>query len=91
MKSLYIMLCVIASLFAGCGRNSNVAVPSEVSLLVAATANGNGATIEKYDPKVKIATVRTPGWLPEEKPYQFDGEKWIPLWSPYEMPKIEEK
>ena len=69
------MLCVSIGLLAGCARNDNVVVPSEVSLLVAATANGNGATIEKYDPKEKIATVRTPGWQPEEKAYQFDGEK----------------
>lgn len=91
MKSSCIILCVIVALFAGCQKHGKVDVPSEVSLLVAATANGNGATIEKYDPKQKIATVRTPGWLPEEKPYQFDGEKWIPLWSPVEAPEMKKK
>ena len=91
MNSICLMLCVVVGLVAGCGRNSNVAVPSEVSLLVTVTANGNGATIEKYNPKTNIATVRTPGWLPEEKLYQFDGENWISLWSPYEAPEIEEQ
>ncbi len=63
-------------------------MPSEVSLIVAVSANGKySVTIEKYDPKDKIAIVSTPGWLPENKPYQFDGEEWIPLWSPFEAPE----
>lgn len=83
---------VAGFLFVGCQRNSKVVVPSEGSLLVAASGEGKySVTIKKYDPKQRIAVINTPGWMPVDKPYQFDGEKWIPLWSPYEAPEIEKK
>ena len=46
-------------------------------------------SIERYDAKERIAVVRTPGWTPETKPYQFDGKQWVPLWSPSEAPAVD--
>ena len=83
MKTIIPLVCVIA-LVAGCTHPSTNRVPAKAALLTAASANGKySATIERYDPNERIASVRTPKWQPENKPYQFDGKNWIPLWSPY--------
>jgi hypothetical protein len=59
-------------------------IPEKASLINAASVNGKfKVVIDNYDPETKIAIVNTPGWKPERKPYQFDGKKWIPLWSPF--------
>ena len=42
--------------------------------------------VAKYNPDERIAFVFTPEWMPEVKPYQFDGENWVPLWSPFHEP-----
>ncbi len=91
MRQIWLTICCVAFLMVGCkSENNGVEVPEKEALLEAASNNGKyDVTIERYDPKEKIASVYTPGWLPENKPYQFDGKEWIPLWSPYLAPELE--
>lgn len=74
----------IALLFGSFNLVFGRAIPSEELLLL--SASGNGAfkvIVVSYDQKEKIAVLLTPGREPERKPYLFDGESWIPLWSPF--------
>ena len=78
MRFISVLFCGIFSLALG------KAIPSEELLRL--SASGNGAfkvTVVSYDPEERVAIVLTPGWEPERKPYLFDGESWIPLWSPF--------
>ena len=91
MKTTMFLACILA-VVAGCKGFHNTGMPAEAKLRAAASANGKyTVTVERYNAKEKIATVRTPGWQPESKPYQFDGKEWIPLWSPYLAPETETK
>jgi len=77
-------LFLALALFACTPAPKRTAVPAERDLMHAASQHGkHRATLERYDPETLVAVVRTPGWLPESKPYQFDGATWIPLWSPF--------
>jgi len=78
MGFFIVLLCGFFSLAVG------KTVPSEELLLL--SASGHGAckvTVVSYDPEERVAVVLTPGREPERKPYLFDGEFWIPLWSPF--------
>ena len=84
-----ISFCALIAFIAGCSSSELPTIPSQPSLVAAASANGRfNVTIEKYDPDLMIAIVQTPGSKPQRKPYQFDGKKWVPLWSPYESPQL---
>ena len=75
---------------AGCANPKKRSIPAEQDLLRAASVHGKyDMTIERYNDKERIAVVRTTGWKPETKPYQFDGKRWVPLWSPYESPEVD--
>ena len=89
MKNLTMTACLLL-IFAGCANPKAQGVPAEQDLLASASVLGKyEVTIERYDVKKRIAVVRTPGWKPETKPYQFDGKRWVPLWSPFEPPAVD--
>lgn len=78
------MVACLALVLSGCANAGGQSVPRRQDLLSTASAQGKyHVTIERYNAKERIAVVRTPGWKPETKPYQFDGKQWVPLWSPY--------
>jgi len=88
MKAIVAATCILI-LMVGCRSTASSGIPSEAKLVAASSADGKyNVTIERYDPVERIAVVQTPGWLPERKPYQFDGKEWIPLWSPVEPPEM---
>ena len=87
MMMKVMMAACLVLMFAGCANPGGQGVPSKQDLLTTASAQGkHHVTIEQYDAEERIAVVRTPGWSPETKPYQFDGTQWVPLWSPCEPP-----
>jgi hypothetical protein len=84
------MAACLAMILAGCANPSAQSIPLKQDLLAAASVQGRyRVEIEEYDANEMIAVVRTPGWEPETKPYQFDGKQWVPLWSPYEAPEVD--
>jgi len=78
------LLCLVMILMAGCASNPDSSgIPKRSQLLEMASLQGkHKASIERYDAESRIAHLKTPGWPPELKPYEFDGTSWIPLWSP---------
>jgi len=90
MMEKVMMTACLAMVLSGCANLGKQGVPRKQDLLSTASAQGKyHVAIERYDAKERIAVVRTPGWKPETKPYQFDGQQWVPLWSPYEVPAVE--
>ena len=89
MKKVMMAAC-LALVLVGCANPGGQSVPRKQDLLTTASAQGKyHVAIERYDAKERIAVVRTPGWKPETKPYRFDGKQWVPLWSPYEGPTLD--
>ena len=88
MRTYFVAACILTVML-GCRSTVSSRIPLEADLLAASSNNGKyNATIERYDADEMIAIVNTPGWRPEDKHYRFDGKKWIPLWSPYELQEM---
>jgi hypothetical protein len=89
MKTVMMAAC-LAMILAGCANPGAQSIPLKQDLLAAASAQGKyRVEIERYDANEMIAVLRTFGWNPETKPYKFDGKQWVPLWSPYEAPEVD--